>query len=460
MNKRVIHVTQSPIKPLLVKLTIPSIFGMLGLMIFNIVDTYFVAKLGTEELAAISFTFPLVILFASLTLGLGTGIMVLFSRAAGSHNVQEQRRLATSGLILAVLVASLITIIGFFTIEPAFRLMGAGDALMPHITAYMRIWYLGAVFIVIPMMGDHILRGLGDTKTPSYVMLTCAVVNAILDPILIFGLGPIPSMGITGAAIATVFARMITMIVSLLIQIYREHLISFKCITLRTMLLEWKRILFLGLPNSVVRMIVPVAIGIFTAILSRYGHETVAGYGVATKIEGFVMSVIFAFSITASVFVGQNLGAKQTERVKSGIRWLYIYSILYGMIVFVLLAICGRYFGAIFSDSVQVQQVIGRYLLIVPIGYGCWAISQMGASILNVLHKPLHSGLISLIQMFVFNVPLALLFSHYWQADGLFISIVLANIATSMLTLWIVRRQVQAAVAEVETNRVQPAGAG
>ena len=449
MNKRVTHVTQSPIKPLLVKLTIPSIFGILGLMIFNIVDTYFVAKLGTDQLAAISFTFPLVILFGSLTLGLGTGIMVLFSRAAGSHDIQEQRRLATSGLILAVLVASLITIIGFVTIKPAFRLMGAGDDVMPYIINYMRIWYMGAVFIVIPMMGDHILRGLGDTKTPSYVMLTCAVVNVALDPILIFGFGPVPAMGITGAAIATVFARMITMVVSLWIQIRREHLISFKCITVASMLAEWKGILFLGLPNSVVKMIVPIAIGIFTAILSRFGNEVVAGYGVATKIEGFAMSVIHAMGITAAVFVGQNLGAKQGHRVRHGIRWLNIYSILYGIGVFVVVAIGGRYLGAFFSDSAEVQRVIGRYLLIVPIGYGLWAVAQMSSSILNVLHRPLHAGMISLIQMFVFNVPLAFVLAHFWQMNGVFVSIAAANIATGLLALFIIHRQIKPVLADV-----------
>jgi Na+-driven multidrug efflux pump len=151
----------------IIKITIPSVVGMLGLMIFNVVDTYFVGRLGSIELAAISFTFPVIMVINSVVFGVGTGTMALFSRAVGKHNIEEERLLATSSLALGVLLSILVGILGFITIDPVFRLLGAGDDLMPYIRTYMRIWYMGSAFMVIPMLGDSILRGLGDTFTPA-----------------------------------------------------------------------------------------------------------------------------------------------------------------------------------------------------------------------------------------------------------------------------------------------------
>lgn len=443
MKKKRLSIITDTIPPLLIKLTLPSIVGMLGIMIFNIVDTYFIGQLGITELAAISFTFPVVIVIGSFTLGLGTGVMALFSRAVGSHDVEEEQRLATSSLILGILLSFIIGIVGWFTIEPLFSLLGADATLMPYIVTYMRIWYLGICFIVVPMIGDHVLRGLGDTVTPSFVMLTCAIVNAVLDPILIFGLGHFPKMGIAGAAIATVFARLITMVVSLYLQIFRDHLISLKALSYRIMLEKWKKVVFLGIPNAAVKMIMPIGIGVFTAILARYGNETVAGYGVAAKIEGFVMATCYAMAITAAVFVGQNLGAHKMERVAEGIWWLKIYSILYGVLTFVVLALTGRYVGAFFNANPVVQKTVFLYLIIVPASYGFYAIIQIGTSVLNALHKPLHAGILSVVQILIINIPLALLFSSLWGTIGVFSSIGLTYILAGIITLYLMDIQIK-----------------
>lgn len=440
-NTKVGQITSSPIGPLLIKLTIPTIFGMLGFSIFNIVDTYFIGKMGITELSAISFTFPVVMLINSFNIGIATGVMALFTRAAGNQNYLKERQLATASLMLGLIISATITMIGLLTIDPLFRAMGAGEDLLPHIHNYMTIWYFGSIFIVIPMIGDNILRGMGDTKTPSFVMLTAAVVNIVLDPLLIFGLGPFPELGIQGAALATVFARMITMLVSLSIQIFREHLINFKELRRLTLLEDWKNILYLGIPNSLVKMVMPVGAGIFTAILAIYGNETVAGYGVAVKIESFAMAIVQALSVTTAIFVGQNIGAQKIQRVKKGIRMINLYSLGFGVITGLFFFIVGRYLGAIFSDDTTVQHMVELYLLIVPIGYGFNSITMAGSSTLNVLHKPIHGSLISVFQIFVVNIPLALLLSPFWGATGVFISIVMTYVISSLVTHVLVKGQ-------------------
>ncbi len=186
------------------------VLGMLGLIIFNLVDTYFVSLLGTTELVAISFTFPVVLVVNSIALGIGQGTASVVSRAAGAKDKTKLVRYATESLTLGVMVVLCFVLIGLLTIEPLFTALGADAQVMPYIKSYMEVWYLGMVFVVIPMVGNNSIRALGDTKSPSLVMVVAAVANSILDPMFIFGMGPIPAMGVRGAAIATVLSRCIT----------------------------------------------------------------------------------------------------------------------------------------------------------------------------------------------------------------------------------------------------------
>jgi len=198
------HVTRT-----IVRLTGPMIFGMLGMMIYNLIDTYYVSLLGTRELAALSFTYPVVLIVNSVSLGIGMGTTSVVARAMGEDRYDLVVARSTDSLILGILISVVFSTIGVLTIRPVFRLLGAQGEVLEIIVSYMRIWFIGSVFVVVPMIGNSVLRALGDTKAPSYVMLFSALVNAVLDPILIFGLGPFPRLEVPGAAIATVIARMI-----------------------------------------------------------------------------------------------------------------------------------------------------------------------------------------------------------------------------------------------------------
>lgn len=425
----------------LIRLTIPSIVGMLGLMIFNVVDTYFVGRLGAEELAAISFTFPVIMVINSLVFGIGTGTMALFSQAVGNHNILEEKLLATSTLILGILLSATVGIIGYFTIEPVFRLLGAEDELIYYILSYMRIWYLGSVFMVIPMLGDSILRGLGDTFTPAFVMILSATVNAVLDPLLIFGIGPFPEMGVAGAALATISSRAISATVSILIQVFREKLITIRELSFSRMWIKWKALLHIGLPNSAIRAIIPLGTAIFTSILAGYGHEVVAGFGVAAKIEGVILAVFNALSVTTTVFVGQNLGAGNLDRIKQGIRWVHIYAHIFGILSAVLLFFTGGTLAGFFNDDSLIRNTAAAYLMIVPISYGLYGCGQIGASILNVYHKPFLAGSLSLIQIAAVAIPLAYLLPRFLGVNGVFIAILVSFIAIGLLSYAVVGRE-------------------
>lgn len=196
--------TEGVVYKQIIGMTIPMTVGLFSVIAFNLVDTFFVGQLSTSHLAAMSFTFPVVMVLSSLALGLGIGGASVISRAIGEGKRREVQRLTTDLLVLSILVVLFFVVIGLLTIDPLFRLLGAKDELLPLIKDYMYIWYVGMPFLVIPMVGNSAIRATGDATFPAMIMVISAIVNCVFDPLLIFGLAGFPRMELQGAAIATV----------------------------------------------------------------------------------------------------------------------------------------------------------------------------------------------------------------------------------------------------------------
>jgi len=237
-----------PIGTLLIKLTAPMIVGMLGMVAFNLVDTFFVGRLGATQLAALSFTFPVILFINSIALGVGMGASAIISRAIGEGDTYKVRRITTDGLTLAVVLVFIFVIIGLSTVGPLFKLLGATPQVLPYIKQYMSIWYYGMFFVLIPMVGNNAIRATGDTKTPSAIMIVAVIMNFIMDPMLIFGLGPFPALGIRGAAISTVIARFSSSVAATWVLVHRDRMVTFERTPFREIFASWKSILFIGIP--------------------------------------------------------------------------------------------------------------------------------------------------------------------------------------------------------------------
>ena len=180
--------TSGPINRTLLRMTLGMLVGHFAMTIFNLTDTYFVAQLGTNELAAMSFTFPAVFLVSALIFGIGIGASSVISRAIGRGDLRRVQQLTTHVLLLAIVVAVLLSLLGLSAARSAFYVMGARDAVLELTMQYMRIWFFGMPLVVIPMIGNNAIRATGDAMTPGLIMLTAALANLVLDPLLIFGL--------------------------------------------------------------------------------------------------------------------------------------------------------------------------------------------------------------------------------------------------------------------------------
>lgn len=429
MNKNR-DLTQGNIKKHIMRLTGPMVFGILGLTIFNLVDTYFVGLLGTNELAALSFTFPIVLTFSSLTLGISTGVTAVVSKAAGKSNSSDLKSLIFDSMLLSLICVILFVGIGFLILRPALNLMQADEEIIPIVMDYMVIWLPGLVFVVFPMVGNGIIRALGDAKTPGIVMLIAASVNAVFDPLFIFGIGPFPELGVAGAAIATLIGRAITFSVMLYVLMKRDRVLVLQKRKIKDMAKNWKEILTVALPAGLSRIILPLGSGIITGLIAVHGVASVAGFGIAFKVEGFTIIVASSLASIIIPFAGQNIGAKKFNRVRQMFSYSNKFVILLQGILFLLLLIFAPLIARLFSKDAEVIKVAALYLRIVSIAYGAKGVVLTSSALLNVMRRPMFSAAINLGQMFIIFVPFALLGNMMFGITGIFIALSLSLIIT------------------------------
>lgn len=437
-NRRTALLTE-PVGKTLTNLTIPTIFGMLGMVAFNLADTFFVGQLGTKQLAAMSFTFPVVMVVLSIAFGIGQGGSVLVARAIGEDDQDRVRRITTDLILLSLSVVIVLSIVGVMTVGPLFTLLGAPPDILALIREYMFIWYIMILFVLVPMTVNLVIRATGDAKTPSVIMMVAVVVNIILDPLLIFGWGPIPRLELVGAASATAISRAVTLVYAVYVVYVREKMITFEWPGLAALFQSWREILVIGIPAAATNMITPLSMGLITRLVATHGVAAVAAFGVATRIDMFALVVIMALGNVLTPFVGQNWGARKYDRVRQGISLSQKFAMAWGLLMLILLAVPGRFIAGLFNDDMLVVENVVLYLWIVPLTYGLQGILRLASFTLNVLNKPHYSMFLTLLQMFVLYIPLAYLGSYWLGLTGIFGAAAVAHLlagGVAYLVLW------------------------
>jgi putative MATE family efflux protein len=227
MNSPKAMLIQGPVARHLVNMTLPMLLGITTMMAQSFIDTWFLGRVGDRALAAYGFGFPILMIVASVAIGLGAGTSSVVARAIGSEDHHRTRRLVTDSLLLAFLIAAALSLLGMLTIEPLFRLLGAAEDMIPMIRGFMFILYSGMPFLVVGMVGTSSMRATGDTRLPSKLMIYGAILNVILDPVFIFGLGPVPAMGLNGAATASLISRGAIFVWALYLMVNKLGMVSF-----------------------------------------------------------------------------------------------------------------------------------------------------------------------------------------------------------------------------------------
>jgi putative MATE family efflux protein len=414
--------------------------GLMAIISFDAVDLFFVSQLGDAQLAAISFCFPVLWLLTSVIIGFEAGAASTISRAVGKGDQQSARRLTTDTAMLAGLVTFVVSQLGLLSIDPVFRLLGATDALMPLIEEYMSIWYWSVPASAISWIALASMRARGNTLLEGKIIIIAAVINAILDPIMIFGLFGFPRMEMAGAATATLTANVIVMFGTLTYLHFSLRVFATPFTALANILNSWKRMLHVGLPAMLTQIIVPVSNGIVVAMIATYGVDAVAGFGIAIRIEPIALIAFYSLSAITSPFMGQNFAAGKVDRLEEARRVIGKFAIAYGLSLTVALLLLAGPLTALFTDTESIQNVAIYYLWIMAISYGGYGVVMAVCAAFNGVGYPLPGVAISAARALILFLPLAWLGQWLFGLYGIFLAAAASNIIMGTLSyLWLGR---------------------
>lgn len=426
--------------PTLIRLAAPMAVGIVAIMFFNIVDTFWVGRLGPEALAAMGFTFPVTFILKSVTIGLGIGITATISRVLGSGDGDRVRSLTTDSLLLGLLVVVAISVSGLAGMNPLFRLLGAPPELLGLIRSYMVPWFAGIGLLVVPMMGNSAIRATGDTRTPAVIMILAGCINAVFDPFLIFGLGPFPAMGLRGAAVASVCSWFVALAASTWILGWRLKMLRPTLPHPRQVLESWKPVLAIGVPAAGTNLLAPMTIGYVTRLVAEHGPKAVAGFGVATRIQSMALIGLMAMGAAMTPFIGQNFGAGSWRRIREAVRAGAIFCLAWGAGSFLVLASLAPLLMGIFTDDTIVISAGALFLRVVPFSHWAVGIGLLVGSVFNALGRPLNAAGLVALRLLGLAVPLAWLGSRVLGVTGIFGALALANVlGAAVAWVWVQR---------------------
>lgn len=408
-------------------MAIPMAWGLMATMSMNAIEAVFIAHLGREQLAAFSFTFPIIMVLTSLGIGLGAGTSSAVARAIGEGDHETARRLATDAMSLTFIVSVIVCLIGWLTLEPLFLAMGATPELIPHIRDYMSIWYFSAPCLLVPMVSLAALRAMGMSNVQGYLMSAAALFNLLLAPLLIFGYGPFPALGLQGAALATLITRICMLVVAIYILHKRVDMLVNPFVRWMELRVSWKIIVYVGIPAMCANVIVPVASAIIIRMVATYGTDAVAGLGIAMRIEPLTLIAFYALSGVVGPFFGQNGSAGKFNRLGEAIKVLTSFSLLFGLGLAILLWLFGDKVVGLFGGHREVLAIAILYFSIVPLSYGAYGIVMSINAAFNGLGRPWPAMTLSAARVMFIYLPLAYVCQLLWQMNGIFIATALTN---------------------------------
>ncbi len=422
---------EGEVAPILLRLTLPTAAAVLAMIGYGVVETWMVGRLGPQALSAVSFTFPVTMVVISLGIGLGAGTSAVVARALGAGEA-DVPGLVADALLLTAGVAAAAAAGGVALIGPLFRALGAPDALMPEIAGYLHLWFPAAVLFLCSVVGLSVARASGDAAFQGLATAAMVGISLLAAPPLIFGLGPLPGVGLRGAALANMTGWSF-LLAATLWRLRRLGLLSPARPAFARFAASARRVLRVGLPAAATNTVIPVSAGIITALLAGFGPEAVAGFGVATRIESLALVAFYALSAVMNPFTGQNAGADRLDRVRAALGVTYGFCLAYGAVLAVVLYFAAPAIAGLFTADPAVAATTAAYLTLVPVSFGAAGVIAVVNAAFNGLNRPGAALAVSVLRTLVVNVPVAWLGGQLFGATGVFGGICVANFAVGLL---------------------------
>lgn len=434
-SKKKLDITNGDIKKTLIALAIPVIISMSLQTAFNIIDAIFVGRLGKDALAAISLTFPIIFFIIAIGIGIGIGVTSQIARNVGTKRLQNARQVATHGIILTLIISIFTTILGLHYIEQIFSLMGANATVITLAKSYMTIIIYSFILIFTVFILNSILQGDGDTVTPMKALIFSVILNIILDPIMIFGWGIIPRMGIEGAALATVISRTIGLIYLL------NHFIKRRpdiIPTIRGFIYQpniIKNILIVGIPSSLSQISMSIYFLIMTSFVARFGSEAIAAFGAATRLQTIGILPSIAVATAVITIAGQNAGIKRYDRIENTTKIAIKMLTTFMIAITLILMTFSKPLIKLFTSNQDVINIGTTFLNIVPLELIFIPTGMIIGATFQGVGKGTPQLTLTIIRLFIISIPLAyyLAFIQNMGLTGIWWSFVIAAALSSLI---------------------------
>lgn len=300
----------------------------------------------------------------------------------------------------------------------------------------MKIWYGGMVFLSIQILICDIIIGSGNTRAASFLMVSGTLLNVVLDYIMIFGRCGFPEMGIQGASLATVISQTVVMAAALYIVHNKHRLLTRLSFSFRRIFISWRRILRMGVPSILSSVLTPISSAVVVRIVSDFGDAAVAACGVATRIELFAFMIPMTVGMSLIPFVAQNFGAKRFDRIRTARRGTMIFALAFGSVAADVFFLIVKPVAMLFSDDIEVQRVLIRYICITCFGYGFLEVHRYAGFCMTGIHKPFTSAMLNVIRIFVLLIPLSLFGAHVSGLTGVFLGRLITDIISGIIGIF------------------------
>jgi putative MATE family efflux protein len=429
---------EGPILKSLVTLAVPIILANVLQAAYQLIDAFWVGRLGGAAVAAVSISFPISFLTISLGVGFAIAGSTLIAQYFGAGDRRNVDHVAAQTLLMIVLISIVLGSIGFAATPLFLHLLGVAPDVYSSALGFMRISFIGLVFNFAFFMFQSIMRGVGEVKMPVYIVLGTVILNFALDPLFIYGLGPIPATGVEGAAIATVGTQSLAAIIGFVILFrgkYHVHLHA------HDLLPDWdyiRRAFRLGLPASIEQSARALGLTVMTFLITTFGTLSIAAYGVGSNVLQVVMIPAMGLSMAIATLVGQNIGAGNIERAariaRLGSTLGFVALELIGVIVFIF----AHAFVAFFvPEDPQVISAGAVFLRIMALSWGFIGLQLSLTGVLRASGNMVVTMMLTLVSQWILQFPMAYVLSKHTTLgiDGVWWSIPISNVIMAAVTI-------------------------
>ncbi len=421
----------------LLHLSIPIVVLNLLRTVYNLTDAFWVGQISSDALAAIGFGFPLVLVFMSVGMGISVAGTVLVAQHEGNDNKEMVDYSASQTLAFNLIISVVLGASGLLLAEGLLGFYGASETVLNLALSYLRIIFMGIIFMFGFGAFIALLRGYGDTKTPMFLMLFSIGLNVVLDPVLIFGWGPFPAMGIEGAAIATIFSRGVAFVIGFIILASGWKGIKVEISEMVPDPSFFKRISKLGAPAMIGTTGRMISINAVVAIVGRFSDIVMAGYTVGVRIISAIFLTAMAIGRGVTTMTGQNLGANKIDRAGEipavGAKYTFVLYTLLGVGIF----LSSEAIVSFFTGDPEAVRIGGEFLRYVALTLGFLGITQSLAGGIRGAGKTHIAAIILVLPLAAVRVPVALLLSRFMGTTGIWLAFPISNISGGIIAyLW------------------------